>query len=481
MNRYAINIISVLCISYAQEISEGLIVYTPYNAADSTDIATYITDENLNIINSWEHEYAPASMAYLMKDSTIWYPSKVPYPIMSSGGVGGRIQHLDWDNNILWEYAISDYNYQHHHDIELMPNGNILVLAWERKTLQQALEAGRQIIETPLQQIWSEVIFEIEPVGSNSANIVWKWHLWDHLIQDIDSSLSNYGIISEHPELLNINLGEVGFGMSATGSLNGDWIHFNSIHYNPHLDQIILSSRTLSEIYIIDHSTTTAEAASHSGGNSGKGGDFLYRWGNPQNYNRGDSAERILNSQHSVNWIERGYPGEGSIIIFNNVHYANNSAVIEIAPPLNTDSLTYYIQEGQPYGPETWDWMYYNNDYLSSNIQSGAFRLENGNTFITEFDDSKMIEVTYEGDIVFEHSTGMNNRINRSKKYPSNYLEPSILGDINYDEIIDVLDITILINIIVNEDDFLNGADINYDDTIDILDVICLINIILAN
>ena len=481
MNKITLIVTILSSVSLLQELSNGMILFTPFNSENQTS-TTYLVDQDLNELNTWTHgDQRPASMSYLLQDSTILFPSQIENPTMESGGVGGLIQHLDWDNNILWEYAISDYNYQHHHDIELMPNGNILVLAWERKTLQQALEAGRQIIETPLQQIWSEVIFEIEPVGSNSANIVWKWHLWDHLIQDIDSSLSNYGIISEHPELLNINLGEVGFGMSATGSLNGDWIHFNSIHYNPHLDQIILSSRTLSEIYIIDHSTTTAEAASHSGGNSGKGGDFLYRWGNPQNYNRGDSAERILNSQHSVNWIERGYPGEGSIIIFNNVHYANNSAVIEIAPPLNIDSLTYYMQEGQPYGPETWDWMYYNNDYLSSNIQSGAFRLENGNTFITEFDDSKMIEVTYEGDIVFEHSTGMNNRINRSKKYPSNYLEPSILGDINYDEIIDVLDIIILINIIVNEDDFLNGADINYDDTIDILDVICLINIILAN
>ena len=481
MNKITLIVTILSSISFLQELSNGMILFTPFNSENQTS-TTYLVDQDLNELNTWTHgDQRPASMSYLLQDSTILFPSQIENPTMESGGVGGLIQHLDWDNNILWEYAISDYNYQHHHDIELMPNGNILVLAWERKTLQQALEAGRQVIETPLQQIWSEVIFEIEPVGANSANIIWEWHLWDHLIQDIDPSLINYGIISEHPELLNINLGEIGFGMSATGSLNGDWIHFNSIHYNLHLDQIILSSRTLSEIYIIDHSTTTEEAASHSGGNSGKGGDFLYRWGNPQNYNMGNSTDRILNSQHSVNWIESGYPGEGNIIIFNNVHYANNSAVIEIAPPLNTDSLTYYIQEGEHYGPQTWNWMYYNNDYLSSNIQSGAFRLENGNTFITDFNSSRMTEVTYEGDIVFEHSTGINNKISRAKKYPPNYLEPNILGDINYDETIDVLDIIILIDIIVNQDNFLNSADINYDEVIDILDVICLINIILAN
>ena len=262
---------------FAQELSEGLILYTPFNTSESDTTTTYLTDQNLNEINRWEHYYQgiPASMPYLMQDSTIWYPSQVPHPLMASGGVGGLIQRLDWDNNVLWEHTISNDSFQHHHDIEPLPNGNILVIAWERKTLQESLNMGRETIETPLQQMWSEVIFEIQPIGNDSANIVWKWHLWDHLIQDVNPLLNNYGIVEDHPELFDINLGSVGFGPALD---NADWIHFNSIHYNEDLNQIIISSRTMGEIYIIDHSTTTEEAASHSGGNSGKGGDFLYRW-----------------------------------------------------------------------------------------------------------------------------------------------------------------------------------------------------------
>ena len=478
MNRHILHIISLLYLSFAQEVLDGFILYTPFTGLDGSEVTTYLTDENLNTINSWTHDYAPASMGYLINDSTLWYPSRVPQPTMSSGGVGGRIQHLDWNNNILWDYTLSNDSFQHHHDIQPLPNGNILILAWERKTLQEALSMGRELIESPLQQMWSESIFEIEPIGIDSATIVWEWHLWNHLVQDIDTSLANYGAIHEHPELLDINLGEIGFGPSLD---NADWVHFNSIHYNEELDQIILSSRMMSEIYIIDHSTTMEEAASHLGGNYGKGGDFLYRWGNPENYIRGTSYPQILSNQHSANWIQNGYPGEGNIILFNNSHYGEYSAVIEISPPIDSHG-NYIITDNAPFEPSEWEWMYYNNHYFSSNVQSGAFRLENGNTFITDCQNGKMFETTSSGEIVFEYiPTLLNERINRAQKYPNYYLSSYILGDINSDDLINILDIIAIVDLIINEDSFNQIADSNYDQIIDILDIINFINFILSN
>ena len=125
----------------------------------------------------------------------------------------------------------------------------------------------------------------------------------------------------------------MGNGAGGPQGANGDWMHINAVNYNPELDQIVISSRTQNEIFILDHSTTSEEAAGHVGGNSGKGGDFLYRWGNPENYRRGDDSDQILGDQHSVNWIPPGYPGEGNLILFNNFHEDNQSAVLELSLP----------------------------------------------------------------------------------------------------------------------------------------------------
>jgi hypothetical protein len=184
--------------------------------------------------------------------------------------------------------------------------------------------------------------------------------------------------------------------------------HFNAIKYNPDLDQIVFSSPNLSEIFIIDHSTTTKEAAGHKGGRWGRGGDFLYRWGNPKNYGRGDSATRTLFAQHDIRWIEKGMPGAGNLTVFNNnVRNANRmsySAIYEFAPPLDSKG-NYVIEEGKPFGPAKPLWTYIAPDTLSfwSSFISGAHRMKNGNTFINEGAKGRFFEVTREGKIVWEY------------------------------------------------------------------------------
>ena len=80
-------------------------------------------------------------------------------------------------------------------------------------------------------------------------------------------------------------------------------------------DEVIVTSHNLHEVFVIDHSTTTEEARGSTGGRHGKGGDFLYRWGNPQNYDRGTSADRVFYVVHGANWIERGLEGAGNILV----------------------------------------------------------------------------------------------------------------------------------------------------------------------
>ena len=167
-----------------------------------------------------------------------------------AGGAGGRIQIIDANDDVVWDYLFSTESYRQHHDVEPMPNGNVLIVAWDRKTRAEAEALGR--LNVPSGELWSAMFVEVEPVGLTGGNIVWEWRMWDHLIQDVDPVKPDYGVVADHPERIDIN---------TSPNRSNSWVHVNAATYNPQRDEIVFSARGFDEVLVIDHSTTTEEAA----------------------------------------------------------------------------------------------------------------------------------------------------------------------------------------------------------------------------
>lgn len=387
--------------------------YTLFSPISST--TTYLIDQHGREMHSWDSASGlrPGLSAYILDDGDLLRTGNLGNNQpgdFSAGGASGHIERISWDGQLEWSWSYSSRDYRSHHDIEPMPNGNILLIAWEEFNEQEVAQAGRNsegensnkaVTSTTL---WPDLILEIKPVGTQDVEIVWEWHAWDHLIQDFDSSKDNYGDVSQHPELLDIN-----FNDATSGASGGrDWMHCNGIDYNLELDQIALSCKNMNEIYIIDHSTTTLEASGHSGGNSGMGGDILYRWGNPEAYRAGTNSDQQLFGQHDVQWIESDRPHAGELIVFNNGNGRDTlySSVDIIAPPENNG--TYIKNAGEPFGPSNTSWSWdIGTDMYAPSI-SGVERLPNGNTLITYGTQGTFIEVNIEGDIVWKYISPIN-------------------------------------------------------------------------
>ncbi|MBL4705854.1 MAG: aryl-sulfate sulfotransferase [Flavobacteriales bacterium] len=380
----------------------GQTVGTIINSADSwqgytllsplSDSTTYLIDNCGQVINTWEANYAPGNNAFLDQNGNLFRAGENINPSISNGGAGGVIEKFDWDNNLLWSYVLSDSLQRLHHDFELLPNGNLLAITWEKKDSMSSIQAGRNPALLTQGEIWIDKVIEIQPSGINSGIVVWEWSAWDHLVQDFDNTKDNFGDISNSPRKLNINAGR---------SIK-DWMHCNALDYNADKDMIALSCPEMNEIYFIDHSVTTIEASGSSGGNYGFGGDFLWRWGNSQIYGQGVMSDQELFYQHDVSWIPSGMQDAGKLMLFNNrLDSSTRSAVYVIAP--DTTVTGEYALNAGLFGPANASWSYDLPPGLSSNILSGAQRLPNGNTLICSGRNGRYIEINELDTIVWKY------------------------------------------------------------------------------
>ena len=398
------------------EATDGYTLFTP-----ESNTIVYLVDNCGEKIHEWTFTERPGSTCYLLENGNLLRAGK------------NNIETRDWNNNVVWTYSMQNAGYSQHHDIEPLPNGNILCLLKHSYTPTEIIAEGRNPSNIGTEFILDEII-ELQPVGSNSAAVVWEWKFIDHFIQDYDNSKQNFGVVIDHPELIDVN-----FIDPTIGNHNTDFTHVNGIDYNSNLDQIILSTRHLSELYIIDHSTTTLEAESHSGGNSNQGGDILWRWGNPQVYKQGTIANQKLFLQHDSKWVESGYIDSGKITVFNNGGDGSfsYSSVHLITPEINSGV---YIKENNTFKPTTFEWTWQGSilgDVVQEGKKSGAHALPNGNFIICETSLGRISEIKKEGTLIwsyknptglgfniynqFESSTNENDLF-RGEKYPSNYI-----------------------------------------------------------
>ncbi|MCP4965544.1 MAG: arylsulfotransferase (ASST) [bacterium] len=373
----------------------GYMLFAPLGST-----TTYLTDREGNVAHSWESEYRPGNSVYLLDDGDLLHTGSIPSDVFAAGGSGGVIQRINWDGEVEWELSFADADHHLHHDIELLPDGNILAIAWEFKSAHEAVAAGLDPDAVPsgsAQGLSFDQIMELDPT---TGEVVWEWHVWDHLVQEYDASLPNYGAVTESPERVDLNYPQ-----------KPDFTHINSIDYDPESDQILLSVHSFSEIWVIDHATTTDEAA-------GPAGDLLYRWGNPEAC--GGDGERILYAQHDAEWIDDGLPGAGNILIFNNGdrQLRPSSTIEEITLP--DDGITADAEI-------VWS---HDTGVFAQNI-SGSQRLPSGNTLITSGPTGTLYEVTPGGETVWTYVNPFaierpgdktSNAVFRADWYPASFL-----------------------------------------------------------
>ncbi len=409
-------IVMVISTLHAYTQAGGVKLNTPeavngYVLLKQVDFDTYYLINNCGeIVNSWNIEDAFFNHAKLLPNGNLLYFDE------------NNIQERDWNNEIVNSIFLNSSDIMIDYEVIKMNNGNYLSVGRKRKSTEEFIDLGFSLsIQSPF------VVDVVMEIDYNSGDILWEWDISDHIIQERDPSAGNYGVVADHPELLNVDaISDFDWTIYESFMING-------MDFNEELEQIALSIRKLSEVIIIDKSTTTEEAATGEGGNSGKGGDVLFRWGNPENYGQGAGTNaRKLYFQHNPKWATTG-PYEGKLTAFNNgLNRPFSGAPFSEAPVIDTgvdENGNYFIDGNDQFASGSPAFIYRSatvQDNFFSGYLSGAQLLSNGNAFITVGEVGELKEFDINGNLVWEFRYASGETPFRTEKYTEDF--PGFVG-----------------------------------------------------
>jgi hypothetical protein len=388
---------------------------------------TYLLDMKGSVVHTWPLGTNP----HLQDNGNVLDASKD-----DPSGFGG-FREVDWDGKTVWEHAERREGYAPHHDFLRIFNRKLnapttLYIANRAITNEQAIAAGADPKNGPYVDGQMDAVVEVDMQGK----VVWEWWFFDHVVQDVDPAKADYvgsgKKIADYPGRININM--------PGRPLKRDWLHCNSVDYDSESGRIVINS-VQGELYVIDHDGTfvVGDPQASVARAAGRSGDFLYRFGDPARYGQGDpprvlenwdnatSGHKQMGGAHDAQWIRKGLPGAGHIMVFNNGQYlfqrTPQSSILEIDPFLDADGRTAALFVNPPdagYRRETYDkdthnlprliskqvvWTYrsVNSHGFFSHIGSSGQRLSNGNTFICSDTEGHLFEVTSDGRLAWEY------------------------------------------------------------------------------
>lgn len=366
--KHIILVLWLLCVGIFYQVTAQ--VYDGW-AFVSNGKKSYLVGVDKTIVHTWTSANTIVGAPRLCRDSSVYVPSM--YTNGWSGGAltTGRFQRISWNGEVLWDFTYSSSTYCPHHNFDLVYKTD------DPKEVPNILIACYQKVSGSTLNL--DKVVEIKPTGKTTGEVVWVWDPWEHR--------TTTG--TDHPEALD---------EAKSSKMMNDWIHLNSVSYNKKLDQVILGFKHYSELIIIDHSTTTAEASGTTGGKYGKGGSILYRWGMASNY--GITGCDYLSGFHGACWVPDFFPGttipmpqKGKALIYWN----GGKKVIEITLPGTGDGI-YPRNAGEAFAPASPSWIYANSSAASN--EGSVQALPNGNYFICNTGKT-MFEVTPSGTTVW--------------------------------------------------------------------------------
>jgi len=386
----------------------------PTTTVPSGPIDTVLVDMNGNTVNLWKrlgslpNKMLPGGYVMGSKGRVI---NNIPAEYRAGSLIMDMhdLVQVDWDGNVVWEFNQYEqvkvpgkkpvWTSRWHHDFEregnpvgyytpgmnpLVDKGKSLLLC--HKNLTNTAISDKTLVDcTIIEVTWD-------------GKIVWEWLCSDHF-EEIGFSEEARNTMARNPAIVAVE-----------GIHVGDWVHMNSISYlGPnkwydmgderfHPDNIIWDGRQTNHIAIIDKKT----------------GKLVWQVG--PDYTATEALRKLgqIVGQHHAHMIPRGLPGEGNILVFDNGGWAGYGAPNPGSPTGHNNALRDYsrILEFDPitleivwrYTAREAKYIVFQNAYkFYSPTISGAQRLPNGNTLITEGDEGRVLEVTPEHETVWEY------------------------------------------------------------------------------